>query len=310
MSCLQYHRQVHRGEWAVRMSGTRILNTNQVGRLRNWVRQLSLLTQLRIRMKVELIRRHFVRLYAIDCSCEERAQLAAMTDTEFGVLGQDLARWFRHSGAIPAVRLLCFGANARRIAAPRCLHFCVREPFGVGAWLDTLKLGIVFFRDGMPARGTILHETTHGLMDLISGGFPYLTCIKEGFAQRTEYVVPHPDGETEWRKISMKRPVSSYKYFDAAEAMSIRELLAFDVLKHWRRDMKAFSTMTTLSFWFLLFLERIGEDTGVVEDMLYETRKENLTSPDAVYDWIVDTLKIDAGTLEDRFLSFCATGIV
>ncbi len=270
-------------------------------RITRWL----LIPRLRTRMKAKRYRRGFVDLYAVDCSEEELKDVQAITETEITRLCNGIRKFLETTQKPPRMRCLCFGVNAPFDAAPPGIRDWLSSPFGRGVWISELRVCIALFGTGTTLWRILVHELVHGLLELLSGGFPYPIAIQEGFARRAEYLLPR---DTD-RGAAAARPgdgtQQSERFLTEDECMTIRELLQFNPREHWRMNMGAFAQMTALSYWLNVFLFGLGREFPQMRRILPELRSRNISAPDAVYQWVCGAAQMTKEELEARFLEFC-----
>ena len=273
-----------------------------------WLDRLLLLPRLRVRMHVCLFKRAYTRIYAVECSPEELRCVGSIGSSEIMQLARGVQEFAEVEGAIPRIVVICFGSSAELRRAPPGLRNWVSSPFGRGAWLGELRTAVALFGQGAPIRQIVVHELTHGLLDCLTGGFPYPIALAEGFARRAEYLLPDDAGRVVWQEQSARRSEAEEPYWTDGEYMSINDLLFFNVADHWRKDMTPFARMTEASFWLNAYLFRLSKKHPRVKRILAELRQKNVRSPEGVLAWLEGVTELNHAELERGFRDFCGTG--
>lgn len=272
-----------------------------------WLDQLLLLPQLYLRMKVRRLKRGYVKLYAIECSERELAEVQYIETAQLMHLGREIRRLVAATRAIPRVRVLCFGRGADLSQAPRGIRHWVSAPFGTGAWMREMDTAIVLFPQHEPIWQIVVHEVSHALLDVLSGSFAYPAAIEEGFARLAEYRLPDRTGRCEWEKRS-SAAAEGKRGLHESEYMSIAALLSFDSRTHWGRDLGAFAKMTHAAFWLVVYLRGLSRRCPRLKTILADLRINDITTPAGVYEWLQEASGMSADRLEEGFHRFCTTG--
>lgn len=279
-------------------------------RKENWFQRSLLIIRLRAKWKVSVFRRAYVRLYAINCRAEELAQVNNIETSQLITLAETLQRWLHITGAIPPVRVFFFGRDTKHEDTPKPIRGFLFSSMGYGAWLCQIGTIVILFHDRVPVRRILLHELTHALLDLLTNGFQYPRAIEEGYARLMEYHIKGNDSDIEREKHLGDYGSGKGGYLTDPEFMSIRELLFFDVVKHWNKgDAPAFYRMVKAAFWLNTYLAKLKHQCGpIVEKMLAELKSRNITTPENVYQWIKQTCAMEEVELERGFYRYCTLG--
>jgi len=275
-----------------------------------WLDRILLLTKLRMRMRVRVFRRDFVKLCAVECSADEAAQVEAISTQEIAQLGRGMEFYLETKRVIPPLYVLCLGQEARLDKMPAAVKRWTADPFGGGVWLRELRTGIALFEDGNPIRRIVVHELTHALLDVLTDGFAYPLTVVEGFARRAEWLLPDCDGVIPWKEHSAGLGASGGGCVDEHHYMSIRDLLFFDPKRYWRKDMQAFFRMTELSFWLNCYLFGLSDERSSLPRILAILRQKNVRTSEGVHLWLQEVTGMGEQELESHFHSFCTTGVI
>ena len=272
--------------------------------------RILLVPRARAVMRMCTFNHAYATLYAVECSAEELRTVEIIDTLQITRLGRGMQHYLEESGRIPHIRVFCFGSSANLQKTPSGIRHWAREPFGEGTWVREMRAAIILFGANNPIRKVIIHELTHALLDVLTGGFPYPIAIAEGFARRAEYLLPDGNGTIEWERRCTGGAKQRSPSLSDARFMSIRQLLFFDAGKHWRQDLSAFLKMTNVSFWLNVYLFKLARRHPRVRQMLAELRRKEVRTPEAVYSWLCEVCDTDAGKLEEGFRRFCKTGVM
>lgn len=252
----------------------------------------------RLRGHLSIMRRSFLRLYAVDCGRAEVEELKVLNTENIVRLGHHLARQVGFDNRVPALRIVCFGkeANYNDAALGSVRDALTRYP---GFWRRSVLLGFARFDSRLPIRRTIVHETVHGLVDLLTDGFPYPFCINEGVARWSEYYYsgaePPKDGG---------HGIDGHLAPD--EHQTVWELLNYSLQRVGEAPQ---ISITSLALWLHDFLARLRYQRPQLWYMMRELRFRNLRAPAEVYDWLQRNIGLDARDLEESYRLFCTEGL-
>ena len=261
-------------------------------------------------MDMRVFKRAYAKVFAVECSREELAAVEMITAAEILRLGTGMQRYVDVGGRIPRILVFCFGSSAQRQKAPPGISDWVKEPFGQGAWLREMRAAIALFGREIPIRQIVVHELTHGLLDVLTDGFPYPIALKEGFARRAEYLLPDDAGNVKWERESLDQTRGDRRYWNAGDCVSIKDLVFFDVSEHWGQNMGAFLRMTEGSFWLNAYLFKVAKAHPRLKGILGELRLNNVRTAEGVYLWLQEVSGMGEEKLEESFHRFCTTGVV
>jgi hypothetical protein len=187
---------------------------------------------------------------------------------------------------------------------PNAIRSWTQSRFGVGAWIKGIELGVVLFDDNKPVHSLVLHELTHGLLYVLTSGFPFPVSLQEGLAMRHEYLL----GRSDIRLLDAKKSDSALgdrSRIDSGVLMSIWELLTFDVDRYWKKDISAFKLMTQLSAWLDAYFLWLARNHPNLKRMLGELYRLRLYEPTQIYEWLQREVRASAQELEEGFRRFC-----
>jgi hypothetical protein len=275
-----------------------------------WLDRMLLVPRLRSRMGVCPFKRAYVKLYTVEGSPEELAEVELIDAAQILRLGTGMQHYLDVTGSLPRIRVLCFGSHADLRETPRGIRHWASCAFGGGVWLREMRAAIALFGRGNPIRRIVIHELTHALLDLLTNGFPYPIAVAEGFARRAEFLLPDHAGMIEWKRQSADRNHRGRIRLNDCQCMSIKQLLFFDAAKHWRHDMSAFRQMVDLSLWLNVYLFKLSDKRRLLGRMLPELRLQNVRTPEGVYLWLQEASGMGEQELEESFHCFCTTGVV
>ena len=275
------------------------------------VRRILLIPRLRLRMKVIGRQVGYLRLYGVECSEHETEQLRNITGENLDRLGSAMQKYVGVGGRIPFIRALCFGRSAPLTDARIGIDSWMARPFSQGCWVSEMRSAIALFSGEISIERVLTHELVHGLLDVLSNGFPYPIAIQEGFARVAEYFLCHDSLSVNRAKDELEKTPQATSSLTDAQFMSIRDLLFFDTDKHWSsRDMLSFVRMTHMGFWMNSFCARCPPDRPILGRILRELRLGQHTNPADVYSWLQGALRMNASDLEDAFRAYCMTAKV
>ena len=247
----------------------------------------------------------YVHGQAIGCSREELNELEQIQPCEVHELGQKLQNLLGVRVHIPSLQAYCVGRKATREDLPLGIWKWLKADAGYGTWLREQRTMVAVFQDHVSIGHVLVHESTHALLDVLTGGFQYPLAIEEGFARRMEYIIL-PRGPKSPRDRGRGRNGCLVE----SEYMSIAELLRFDGRAHWPHDAKAFWRLTRSSFWLNTFLMLLSRDRRRLANILRELWQGGMTSEHAVSQWLAEVSMLTFDDLEARFHQYCIAGEV
>lgn len=264
-------------------------------RTRRWL----VVRKLRSQLKVESFRRGFARFYAIECSAEELAEIESITEEEIDSIGEFLRELLGVRGRIPEISILCFGRDTPMEKVPMLLRGLLKEFFG-GCWITELWAVLLGFGERCPIRRIVRHELTHGLLDILTGGFQYSMAIQEGFAGFVEHQPGHDaDLQHGAPQGSLQGPP---RYWEEADVLTIKEILAY----RYELPLKPnYTQRAYMCYWLVAYLVKISERQPEFLRILEVIWKRNLKESEAVYAWLEETSGLTLDELEDGFRRFC-----
>lgn len=208
---------------------------------------------------------------------------------------------------LPYLRVLCFGRSVDYRNAPPRVARCLDPDRGYGVWIREMRAAVAILNDTMPIRNVVLHELTHGLLDLLTDGFPYPMAIQEGFARAMEYIIHDDIPSGKPNDLVDTEATRQRRHLQSAYCLTVRELL-LDPHRYWRKDSCQLERMTNLSFWLNVYLFRLAKKHPRAKRILSELLSRNIRTPEGVYEWMQEVVHMRADQLEDSFCRFCTTG--
>lgn len=251
--------------------------------------------KLRSQLRVESFRRGFARFWAIECSAAELAEIEGINQEELISIGKFLQKRLCLQGRLPEVSILCFGRDTPIEKVPMLLRRLLKEFYG-GCWFTEIRAVVVGFGERRPIRRIVRHELTHGLLEMLTGGFRYSMAIQEGFAGYVEYELGQ---DTDRQHASSKRKRRSWKEDDV---VTIKELLACGYEAPQNPN---YHRMAYQCYWLNAYLARISKQQPELRRILQIIWRRNLQEPEAVYAWLQEASGLTPDELEDGFRRFC-----
>lgn len=271
----------------------------------HWLHTATGLSQMRI---------GFIQLFAAHCTSEELGYLRAINAARFLQLGTRMARLVEATVDIPTIRMLCFGSNATHEHIPPPLRACFEPelPFNHwkqlrAFWAPSMSVVFVRFQGDMSIERVLVHEVAHGLLNVLTNGFPYRPAISEGFARCFEYALSPKRDCSAWN--GQDRGSGEKGRLLDSEHTSVRELMFFEFRDHMWEDVLSLEPFTRSAMWFNVFLRNISERRPSVKRILIELHQKDIQTPDGVYQWLQQATGMSADELERQFYLFCTKGV-
>lgn len=249
-----------------------------------------------------ILRCSFLRLYAIECSRQEVAQLMCVESRDLDRLAHIARKLTGSCRRLQPVELYCFGSAAPSEKVGSVLPRFADGTLMRAAWSWESRLGALRFVEGLPVQQVILHEVAHALLDGLTDGFPYPLAILEGYADLMESMILAGEGRgSENRR---KRRGTLDGKCPAGECTSLRDLLQYS-----EATQVAAATHTSLALrasWLIGYVGYRSQD--VLRRMLRDLREDGASTPLSVYAWLAKQLRMSSEMLEQDFRSYHAGG--
>jgi len=282
---------------------------NVITAIRLRLAQHLTVARLRVLQRVRRVKCSFVRIYLVNCSEAERAEVHTIDPRHVEKVGRLLQSKLGIKGRIPHVVVVCFGRRARLDLAPGAIADSLRSGRGWGAWVRQEGAAAALFNDIVPIRKIMIHEVTHALLHILANGFPYPRALEEGIAKMMEFYAfgerPRDDDK------GNDHASAEHRNLMPAECVTVHSLLTIDPRRKkdgtdW--DGNSLIVLTNRSFWLSCYLGELAKSRVALRSMLYTLRVNNIRGGEAVYEWLQQSTGLDASALERGFNSFCVTG--
>ncbi len=275
--------------------------------MKSWLQRVCLVPRIRIRNRVRRFRCSPVAVYAVGCSPEESDQIRTVVQSDVHRLIARIKAYTDAAGNIRPLRVLCFGRSVGLNAVPSYAARHVDRNRASGVWIRELRAAIALFSDSLSIRQIVTHELAHGLLDVMTDGFPYPMAIQEGVACAMQNIVCAGNPREDAQSGDEVSAVRSERYLDGDYCMSAKELL-LDPRGYWTCGSEQLPRMTFLSFWLNAYLARLSRAQPVLRKLPASLRADNVRTREGVYRWLLEASAMTEEEFERGFRGFCTTG--
>jgi hypothetical protein len=256
--------------------------------------------------RVQVVRKAHARLYAVDCSSEELAELESIQEWTIVEAGKIVRRALSTLAPVRRLRVVCLGRAARPAGMPvEVRRFLDHGAWGT--WYPRSNTGMVRFISDERIDRPLLHELAHGVLDSLTGGFPYPYAVGEGLSRFVDASLTGKLGHNPhlWKTGSVPRQCC----WADSECMPIVELLSYRPAYPQPDDLTFQARVSIFSLWLYAYLLRLASFRPAVRRMFVDLWKKRIYTPDGVYSWLQEASGVDAGALEESFRQFCTLGV-
>jgi hypothetical protein len=271
-------------------------------RVHYWRKRSLMVWRLRLRNRIVMIRRGFLRLYAIQCSEEELDELLSINEARVGLLGAYVQYLVGVSAKVPPIRVICLGRNAKAWSIPRAIISQLDRAHG--CWLDKLRIAFVCWHEDPHIQRTVFHEAAHLLFYVLTSRLLYPRGFSDAYATWCELLA---DGSLEHVRTVHpgKGPGGSLA---PDEIVTIRELVAFTSANITTHTMATYWRVMTSGLWLFMYLRYLDPINPIPDRLLFELRINDIRTPDGVIKWLENASGQGITELEEGFRFFCTKG--